>query len=71
MRIYALAAADILPASVSDGLAKLPNFSRWAQAVQREPSVLSIWNADKFTQRSRERLERMKAMKEANHNKSD
>jgi glutathione S-transferase len=67
MRIYALAAAGILPASVSEGLSKLPNFSRWAAAVQREPSVLSVWNADKFTERSQERLDRMKAMKEANH----
>jgi glutathione S-transferase len=67
MRIYALADAEILPKSVSEGLATLPHFSRWADALRGEGSVLSVWNAHKFTERSRERLERMKAMKEANH----
>jgi len=63
VRIYALATANVLPKSVIEGLEKLPNFGRWASDVRKEPSVLSVWNADKFVERTNERLEKMAQMK--------
>jgi len=70
LRIYALADAGVLPKSVIQGFEALPNFQKWVNSVRQEQSVLSIWNAEKFVKRSQERLERMKAMKDANHHKS-
>jgi glutathione S-transferase len=61
MRIYALADADVLPKSVVEGLDGLPNFKAWASSIRQEKSVLSIWDGHKFVDRTRTRLERMKA----------
>jgi len=61
MRIYALAAANVLPKSVVEGLDGLPNFKAWASSIRQEKSVLSIWDGDKFVDRTQTRLERMKA----------
>ncbi|KAF2675533.1 thioredoxin-like protein [Microthyrium microscopicum] len=64
LRIYALAGADVLPKSLTDGLDGLPNFTKWAQSVQQVPSALNIWDAPKVVERTKERLERMKHAKQ-------
>jgi glutathione S-transferase len=61
LRIYALSDAGILPSSVKKGLAGLPNFSNWAQAIMAEPSVLSIWNSEQVVSRTASRIQKMKA----------
>jgi hypothetical protein len=63
MRIFALAEADVLPKSVANGLSSLPNFKKWTDAIRQEQSVLSIWNAETFVDRTRSRLDRMKTPK--------
>jgi len=60
MRIYALADSDVLPKSLLEGLNSLPNFTKWADSIRQEPSVLSIWNGPTFVARTQSRLERMK-----------
>jgi glutathione S-transferase len=60
LRIWALAAAEIIPKSVTNGLDQLPNFSKWANSVMAQPSVRGIWNEPTFVQRTQQRLERMK-----------
>lgn len=60
LRIWALAAADIIPKSVTDGLESLPNFNKWAKTVMQVPTVQGIWNEPTFIDRTQARLERMK-----------
>jgi len=64
LRIYALAEADVLPKSLTDGLDALPNFTKWAQNVRQVPSALGIWDAPKVVERTKERLDRMKQAKQ-------
>lgn len=63
LRIYALADADVLPKALEEGLDNLPHFSRWAKTLRERPSVLGIWDAQKFVNRTKDRLERMKSVK--------
>jgi glutathione S-transferase len=60
LRIWALAASDIIPKSVTDGLNQLPNFSKWANTIMAVPSVRGVWNEPTFVERTQARLERMK-----------
>jgi glutathione S-transferase len=62
VRIYALAEGDVLPNSVIVGLENLPNFSKWAAAIRKEPSVLSIWDAERFVGRTKARLDKMQVV---------
>jgi len=61
LRIYALAEGNVLPHSVTEGLDSLPNFKAWADVIRQQPSVLSIWDSNKFVQRTSARIDRMKA----------
>jgi len=63
LRIYALAEAEVLPKSVTQGLNALPNFNKWANTLMQTPSVLGIWDGPKFVERTKDRLERMKHAK--------
>lgn len=59
--MYALSAADILPTSLTTGLDKLPNFSKWAKAVMAKESVRFIWDEETVVTKTRARLAKMKA----------
>jgi len=61
LRIYALADANVLPRSVTEGLDSLPNFKSWSDTIRKQPSVLSIWDSQKFVERTSHRIERMKS----------
>jgi len=61
LRIYALANGDVLPTSVKEGLEKLPNFSKWAQATMSRESVRSIWEEGIVVSRTKARIAKMKA----------
>ncbi|ETS74666.1 hypothetical protein PFICI_13150 [Pestalotiopsis fici W106-1] len=62
IRIYTASKHGILPKSLaSDLAAKAPNFDKWAQAVIKDPSVLSIWDEDNVVQRTKERNAKVRA----------
>ena len=61
LRIYALANGDVLPTSVKEGLEKLPNFSKWAQATMSRESVRYIWEEGTVVSRTKARIAKMKA----------
>lgn len=61
LRIYALSDGDVLPVSVKEGLQKLPNFSKWAQATMSRESVRHIWDEETVVSRTKARIAKMKA----------
>jgi len=60
LRTYALSKNGILPASIKEGLDKLPKFSAWAKAMMEKESVTCIWDEQKFVTRTAERIKKMK-----------
>ncbi|KAF1929980.1 thioredoxin-like protein [Didymella exigua CBS 183.55] len=61
LRVYSFSKNGLLPRSVLEGLEKLPNFSKWAQAVNEEESVTYIWNADEVISATKKKIESLKA----------
>jgi glutathione S-transferase len=61
LRIYAMSNGEVLPISVKEGLQKLPNFSRWAQATMSRESVRAIWDEETVVTRTKARIAKMKA----------
>jgi glutathione S-transferase len=61
LRIYALSNGQILPLSVKEGLQKLPNFSKWANATISKESVRYIWDEETVVSRTQARIAKMKA----------
>lgn len=63
LRIYSLTKYGVLPQEVTDGLEGLPNFSKWAAAVIKHPSVLYIWDEEGTMATTKKKFESIKAQK--------
>ena len=63
LRTYAFAKYGMLPASFSQQLDSLPNFSRWAHAAMQAESVREIWNEEFTMSRSKKKMEQLKDKK--------
>ena len=61
LRFYALSNGELLPKSLKEGVQKLPNTGKWAEAVLKQESLLYIWDEEKVVKRSAERIAKMKA----------
>lgn len=62
IRLYASSKHGILPESIRGDLAaKAPNFDKWAQAVIKHPSVLSIWDEEKIIEGTKVRIAKLRA----------
>lgn len=61
LRIFGISKqGEVIPKSVYDGLQQLPNFSKWANAVMANESVLSIWNEERVLSKTKERALKMR-----------
>lgn len=60
LRFYALSNGDLMPKSLKEGLQKLPNFSKWADATLKQESVTYIWDEEKVVKRTGARIAKMK-----------
>lgn len=61
LRLYSYSKNEFLPKSVLEGLEKLPNFNKWAQAVNKEESVTYIWNEADAISAMKKKMESLKA----------
>ncbi|OAK96180.1 thioredoxin-like protein [Phaeosphaeriaceae sp. SRC1lsM3a] len=61
LRIYALTRHDALPKSVTEGLDKLPNFSKWAAEVVKQESVTYIWDEETTIGATKKKIASLKA----------
>ncbi|KAK7181197.1 hypothetical protein DPSP01_003286 [Paraphaeosphaeria sporulosa] len=61
LRLYAFAKHGLLPKSVTDGLDRLPNFSKWAAEVIKHDSVTYIWDEEKTLEGSKKKFASLKA----------
>jgi glutathione S-transferase len=61
LRVYSFSRNRLLPKSVLEGFEKLPNFNKWAQAVNKEESVTYIWNEAEVLPATKKKIESMKA----------
>ncbi|KAK4944164.1 hypothetical protein LTR66_007977 [Elasticomyces elasticus] len=60
LRMYAFSEGELLPTSFKASLQKLPNFSKWADAVLKKESVMYIWDEEKVVSRTKRRVAQMK-----------
>ncbi|KAI1738716.1 glutathione S-transferase domain-containing protein [Xylaria scruposa] len=61
IRLWSWPKYELLPKSLVDELsAKAPNFSRWAEAVAKHPSVSGIFDAEGTAARTKQRLASLK-----------
>ena len=49
-----------MPKSFKEGMQKLPNFGKWADAVHKKESVTYIWDEEKVVARTTQRIKKMK-----------
>ncbi|KAF4979927.1 hypothetical protein FZEAL_3969 [Fusarium zealandicum] len=62
VRLFSWAKHGLVPASLVERLEKdAPSFSKWAQAVIKHPSVLSIYDEDKMVNDTKERIAKLRA----------
>ncbi|KAJ3528589.1 hypothetical protein NM208_g10132 [Fusarium decemcellulare] len=62
VRLFTWAKHGLLPASLFERLEKeAPNFYKWAQAVNKHPSVLSIYKEDVIIDATKKRIAKLKA----------
>lgn len=61
LRLYVFTKHGLLPKSVSDGLNKLPNFSKWAAEVVKQDSVTYIWNEESAVESIKRKFASIKA----------
>ncbi|KAJ4185809.1 hypothetical protein NW767_003197 [Fusarium falciforme] len=62
IRFFTLSKHGLVPASFLSALEKeAPNFYKWAQAVNKHPSVLSIYNEDVIVDGTKKRIAKLKA----------
>ncbi|PSK54758.1 Multisite-specific tRNA:(cytosine-C(5))-methyltransferase [Elsinoe australis] len=52
---------EFMPTSLSEGLEKLPNFSKWAAALRKEESVMWVYDEEGILSGTRNRLAKMKS----------
>ncbi|EKG13452.1 Glutaredoxin [Macrophomina phaseolina MS6] len=61
LRIYSLSNGTYLPTKFKTGLQGLPNFSKWAAAVQEHPSIKSNYNETSVLERTGKMMAKLKA----------
>ncbi|KAK4504125.1 hypothetical protein PRZ48_005040 [Zasmidium cellare] len=62
LRFYLLAEdGELLPKSLITKLAKLPNFSKWAEAIRGHPSALKVFPKEDILEGMKARVPKMKA----------
>ena len=61
LRVYSFSRNGMLPKSVLEGFEGLPNFNKWAQAVNEAESVTYIWNEEEVVPAMKKKIETMKA----------
>lgn len=59
-RLYLYTRKGFYPASLTEGLDRLPNFSRWAKAVINHENVLFNMDEEWLVEGTHKRLARMK-----------
>lgn len=60
LRILASCDDELLPKSFKESLNKLPNFSKWANAVIKQDSVTYIWVEETVVKATKIRVQKMK-----------
>lgn len=62
IRLTSLAGAGVYPASLTQSLAdKAPNFTKWAAAVSKHPSVTKIYDEEKIVEGTKARVAKLRA----------
>ena len=61
LRYKTYAEHGLLPKSMQKGLEALPNYSKWSKAICEHPAVLSGYDGPAIAEKSKERIEKMKA----------
>ncbi|PNS15017.1 hypothetical protein CAC42_2246 [Sphaceloma murrayae] len=61
IRVQSFANADFLPKTLGDGLKKLPNFSKWADALRQHESVMWVYDEQGILEGTEKRLNKMRA----------
>jgi len=60
IRFYACSNGELMPKSFKEGIQKLPNTGKWAEAVLKQNSVTYIWDEEKIVSRTTARINKMK-----------
>jgi glutathione S-transferase len=60
LRLHAYSAAELLAPSLNDDLKSLPSYTKWADNMLKQESVLYIWDEENVMKRTRARIEKMK-----------
>jgi len=61
LRLHAYSSAGLLNETLNEKLKMLPNYSKWADEVVKQESVTYIWNEETTMERTKKRIEKMKA----------
>ncbi|KAL1600431.1 hypothetical protein SLS60_006816 [Paraconiothyrium brasiliense] len=61
VRLFTFTKHGLLPNSVSDGLNRIPHFSKWAAEVIKHESVTYIWNEESAVEASKKKFASLKA----------
>ena len=61
VRYQAFGETGLMPKSMLKGLAALPNYSKWSQAVHAEDSVTYVFDGPATAERMAERIAKLKA----------
>ncbi len=61
LRLHAYSRAGLLSESLDEDLKGLQNYSKWASEVVKQESVTYIWNEKEIMERTKKRVEKMKA----------
>jgi len=60
VRFYACSNGDLMPKSFKEGMQKLPNFSKWADAIHKQESVMYVFDEKSIVERTTRRIAKMK-----------
>lgn len=63
LRFVAMSNGELLPKSLKEGIMKLPNTGKWAQAVLKQESLLYIWDEESVVSKTGERIKKMRDAK--------
>jgi glutathione S-transferase len=60
LRLHAYSTSGLLPEGLNDDLKSLPNYTKWADNLVKQESVIYIWNEEDIVKRTKARMEKMK-----------
>jgi glutathione S-transferase len=60
LRLHAYSTAGLLAERLSDDLKSLPNYTKWADNILKQESVIYIWNEEDMMERTKARIEKLK-----------